>query len=86
MSFKITYEQFIKNPITAILFFALGVISYLYIDNKIITNSRFDYMTKEMEKKDKKIEILEQKVEALYIKFSKLSKEDLALNETKSHE
>ena len=55
---NITFEQFVKEPIKAVLFLSLVSIGYLYVDLKINYNDQ-------IEKQGKKIEMLESKIDIL---------------------
>jgi hypothetical protein len=55
---NITFDQFVKEPVKAVLFLSLISIGYLYVDLKINYNDQ-------IEKQGKKIEILESKIDIL---------------------
>jgi hypothetical protein len=55
---NITFDQFVKEPVKAVLFLSLISIGYLYIDLKINYNDQ-------IEKQGKKIELLESKIDIL---------------------
>lgn len=74
MAFNVSFEQFQKDPMKAILYLALGAIMYLYIDNKMVLSDRVDYLTEQNAKKDEKIEKLTNDVKTLSIKIAELAK------------
>lgn len=55
---NITFDQFVKEPVKAVLFLSLISIGYLYVDLKINYNDQ-------IEKQGKKIEMLESKIDIL---------------------
>lgn len=62
MSLPITIKEFFQDPIKAILFLSLSAIMYLYIDNRMVYKSQ-------IERQEKRIEILEKQVEDLQNKL-----------------
>ena len=58
MKFPISYDQFKKNPIKAILFLVLIAVVYLYVENRI------NY-TSQIERCDKQYQICESKITRL---------------------
>jgi hypothetical protein len=54
----VSFAEFSKEPVKAILFIALLAIGYLYVDNRIDKNNIIEHQ-------GKKIEVLEQRVESL---------------------
>lgn len=55
---NIAFDQFVKEPVKAVLFLSLISIGYLYVDLKINYNDQ-------IEKQGKKIEMLENKIDIL---------------------
>lgn len=45
---NITFKEFAKNPIVALLFISLIAIGYLYYDNKTTLTNQVDYLEKEV--------------------------------------
>jgi hypothetical protein len=66
MSFTVSFEQFKKDPIKAVLFLALAAIIYLYIDNKMVHKEQKAYFESQLNKKEIRIGDLEKKVDELY--------------------
>ncbi len=58
----ITFKEFFKDPIKAILFLSVIAIMYLYIDNRMA-------YTTQIEKQEKRIEVLELQVKQLQDKL-----------------
>jgi hypothetical protein len=54
----VSFSEFSKEPVKAILFIALLAIGYLYVDSRIDKNNM-------IENQGKKIEVLEQRIESL---------------------
>jgi uncharacterized membrane protein (DUF106 family) len=44
----ISFKEFVKNPIVAILFMCLIAIGYLYLDNKTTLTNQVDSLQKEV--------------------------------------
>lgn len=53
-----TFKEFATDPVKATLFLALMAIMYLYIDNKMVYKEQ-------IRKQEKRIEVLEAKVDTL---------------------
>jgi len=62
VAFPVSFKEFAKDPIKAILFLAVIAIMYLYIDNKLVYKNQ-------IEKQEARIEKLEGQVEALQDKL-----------------
>ena len=63
----ISFKEFAKDPVKAILFLCLCAIMYLYIDNKMVYKD-------EIKKDEKRIEVLESKVDTLENKLLDLNR------------
>ena len=52
----VSFKEFVKNPIVALLFICLMVIGYLYVDNKTTLTTQIELLRKDLEgvKKDNK--------------------------------
>ena len=61
-SFPVSFKEFLKDPIKAILFFCLVAIMYLYIDNKMVYKDQIDKQAKRIELLEKKVDDLENKL------------------------
>lgn len=62
MVIPISFKDFIKDPIKVLLILAITAITYLYIDNKMVYQNQ-------IEKQEKRIEVLEQQVRYLQDKL-----------------
>ena len=69
MKMPVSYKDFAKDPVKALLFITLSAIAYLYIDNKMNYQDQVDSCYT-------KTEVLEEKVEMMN---SKIRKSDSAL-------
>jgi hypothetical protein len=69
MNMPVSYKDFAKDPVKALLFITLSAIGYLYIDNKMNYQDQVDSCYN-------KTELLEAKVETMN---SKMRKSDSAL-------
>tara|TARA_R100000988_G_scaffold7022_1_gene3753 strand:+ start:219 stop:500 length:282 start_codon:yes stop_codon:yes gene_type:complete len=67
MKFPISYDQFKKNPIKAILFLVLIAVVYLYVENRINYTSQIERCETQYQVCETKITRLEGKVEILEI-------------------
>ena len=54
----VTFKEFSKEPVKALMFICLVAVGYLYIDGKVSN-------TTQIKSQNKKIEMLETKIEAL---------------------
>ena len=70
MKLPISFKDFAKEPVKALLFLVTLAVVYLYVDGKVNYNNQ-------IEKQGKKIEVLEKKVEAL---TDQLRRSDSALS------
>jgi hypothetical protein len=62
----VTFKEFSKEPVKALMFICLVAVGYLYIDGKVSN-------TTQIKSQNKKIEVLEAKIDAL---TSQLRKSD----------
>lgn len=69
MKMPVSYKDFAKDPVKALLFITLSAIAYLYIDNKMNYQDQVDSCYT-------KTEVLEEKVDMMN---SKIRKSDSAL-------
>ena len=58
----ITFKDFVKDPTKVFLILTISAITYLYIDNKMVYQSQ-------IEKQEKRIEVLEEQIKYLQDKF-----------------
>jgi hypothetical protein len=72
MPFNLSFDQFKSDPTKAILYLALAAIMYLYIDNKMVHQETKKYLQTELTKKEKKIEVLENRIEDLYVMMGQI--------------
>ena len=66
MNFGVSYKQFLKNPIVAILFMAVMGLGYLYLDNKGVYQNT-------IERHELEIQIQKQEIKALQDDYKKLN-------------
>lgn len=62
MKLPINFEQFSKDPVKGLLFLVILAVGYLYVDNKMNYQGQIENCGGEVEKLDKKIEILEERL------------------------
>ena len=62
MSFPVSFKEFAKDPIKAILFLAVIAIMYLYIDNKLVYKNQIDKQEQRIEKLEGQVESLQDKL------------------------
>lgn len=72
MDFKVSFDQFKKDPMKAILYLALGAIMYLYIDNKMVTSDQISYLMDQNTTKDVKIDKLQEDIMKLSVKIAEI--------------
>jgi len=72
MGFKVSFDQFKKDPMKAILYLALGAIMYLYIDNKMVTSDQISYLMDQNTTKDVKIDKLQEDIMKLSVKIAEI--------------
>jgi hypothetical protein len=72
----VSFDQFKKDPMKAILYIALGAIMYLYIDNKMIMNERVEDLMQQNKELVIKTDTLQKQVFALSIKLAEMGKEN----------
>tara|TARA_B100000963_G_scaffold8974_1_gene7042 strand:- start:13906 stop:14187 length:282 start_codon:yes stop_codon:yes gene_type:complete len=65
MKLPLSYDQFKKNPIKAILFMVLTAVVFLYVENRINYTKQIDKCEYQYQVCETKIEKLEGKVEIL---------------------
>ena len=72
MDFKVSFDQFKKDPMKAVLYLALGAIMYLYIDNKMVTSDQISYLMDQNTTKDVKIDKLQEDIMKLSVKIAEI--------------
>jgi len=65
MKLPISFDQFKKNPISAIAFLLVIVVGYLYIDNKTVYAQQFEENKARIEKLEEEEQILEEKLDEI---------------------
>lgn len=58
----ITFKEFVKQPILAILFVLLCAIGYLYVDQKLFYNAQIEAQGQKIEKLELKVEQLTEQL------------------------
>ena len=65
MKLPISFDQFKKNPISAIAFLLVIVVGYLYIDNKTVYAQQLDEHKIRIEKLEAEENIMEEKLDEI---------------------
>ena len=73
MKLPVSFKQFKKDPMKAVLYLALGAIMYLYIDNKMIMNDRVNELVIQNKVLVIKTDSLQKQVMTLSIKLAEIS-------------
>jgi len=61
-AFPLSFKEFVSDPVKAILFLCLMAIMYLYIDNKMVYKGQIERDEKRIEMLEKKVDVLENKL------------------------
>jgi hypothetical protein len=62
MALPVSFEQFAKDPLKAIMFLVVCAVGYLYVDNKMNLNSQIEKCDKNVQEVYKKVDILEERL------------------------
>jgi len=62
MALPVSFEQFAKDPLKAIMFLVVCAVSYLYVDNKMNLNSQNEKCDKNVQEVYKKVDVLEERL------------------------
>lgn len=62
MALPVSFEQFVKDPLKAIMFLVVCAVGYLYVDNKMNLNSQIEKCDKNVQEVYKKVDVLEEKL------------------------
>lgn len=62
----ISFSDFKKDPMKAVMFAAICAIGYLYVDNRSIHSEQRQWFENQLNKKEARIKDLEKKVDDLY--------------------
>lgn len=62
MTLPVSFEQFAKDPLKAIMFLVVCAVGYLYVDNKMNLTSQIEKCDKNVEQVYKKVDLLEEKL------------------------
>lgn len=65
MKLPVSFDQFKKNPITAISFILILVVGYLYVDNKMVYSQQLDEHKNRIEKLESDELRLEEKLDKM---------------------
>jgi hypothetical protein len=65
----VSFEQFSKDPIKAMLFIVVCVVLYLYVDNKTAYQNQIVAERETNKKQEIRIKVLEDKVDTLTLKL-----------------
>jgi hypothetical protein len=66
----ISFSEFIKDPVKAILFLALVAIIYLYVDNKMVYQTQIQKQESRIEKLELEVKLLQEKLLETTIKIN----------------
>lgn len=62
MKLPINFEQFSKDPVKGLLFIVIAAVGYLYVDNKMNYQNQIENCGSDVQKLNKKIDILEDRL------------------------
>jgi|LakMenEpi03Aug12_release.lakeMendotaPanAssembly.Ray.scaffolds.fasta_scaffold187122_4 hypothetical protein len=62
MALPVSFEQFAKDPLKAIMFLVVCAVGYLYVDNKMNLTSQIEKCDKNVEQVYKKVDVLEERL------------------------
>jgi hypothetical protein len=62
MALPVSFEQFAKDPLKAIMFLVVCAVGYLYVDNKMNLNSQIEKCDKNVQEVYKKVDVLEERL------------------------
>ena len=62
MTLPVSFEQFAKDPLKAIMFLVVCAVGYLYVDNKMNLTSQIEKCDKNVEQVYKKVDGLEERL------------------------
>jgi outer membrane murein-binding lipoprotein Lpp len=62
MALPVSFEQFAKDPLKAIMFLVVCAVGYLYVDNKMNLNTQIDKCDKNVQELNVKIDVLEERL------------------------
>lgn len=62
MALPVSFEQFAKDPLKAIMFLVVCAVGYLYVDNKMNLNTQIEKCDKNVQELNVKIDNLEERL------------------------
>jgi hypothetical protein len=62
MALPVSFEQFAKDPLKAIMFLVVCAVGYLYVDNKMNLNAQIEKCDKNVQELNLKTDILEERL------------------------
>ena len=62
MALPVSFEQFAKDPLKAIMFLVVCAVVYLYVDNKMNLNAQIEKCDKNVQELNVKTDILEERL------------------------
>jgi hypothetical protein len=62
MALPVSFEQFAKDPLKAIMFLVVCAVGYLYVDNKMNLNAQIEKCDKNLQELNLKTDILEERL------------------------
>jgi hypothetical protein len=62
MALPVSFEQFAKDPLKAIMFLVVCAVGYLYVDNKMNLNTQIEKCDKNVKELNVKTDVLEERL------------------------
>jgi hypothetical protein len=62
MALPVSFEQFAKDPLKAIMFLVVCAVGYLYVDNKMNLNTQIEKCDKNVQELNVKTDVLEERL------------------------
>ena len=62
MALPVSFEQFAKDPLKAIMFLVVCAVGYLYVDNKMNLNTQIEKCDKNVQELKLKVDVLDERL------------------------
>ena len=62
MALPVSFEQFAKDPLKAIMFLVVCAVGYLYVDNKMNLNTQIEKCDKNVQELNLKVDVLDERL------------------------
>ena len=72
----VSFKEFVKNPIVALLFMCLLAIGYLYIDNRSTLTAQVENLEEKVEKWEILNSELNKRIDRLHLEYRNLPKDN----------